>query len=279
MLDGIKSYFNRIDEEDRFGLKITGGIHLLILMIAILYRFSLDVDLRPAYIEVTLGEFQAGAVAEYAEVQPEQVATRPDPPVTEPEQPEPDIPDPVEEPRQTEEDPARPVEQPEQTEDFEADAIETPVTEEIDPEVTDTEEAEEQVVSPLMAIAAQQVQEGEQESGDEEGTEGQPDVEQGTGQEEERSAPYDLRWEGELNRSPMIQPMPENTVNVEANIRVRFEVQPDGRVGNIIPQIRTNPELEREVMQTLKGWRFSRLPSGVPQESQWGVITFRFVLE
>jgi hypothetical protein len=94
-----------------------------------------------------------------------------------------------------------------------------------------------------------------------------------------RSAPYDLQWEGELDRTPMVQPLPSNQTNQEAVITIRFEVKPDGSIGRIIPLRQMNPELEREVMRTLHSWRFSRLPSGVPQEPQWGMITFRFVLE
>jgi TonB family protein len=77
----------------------------------------------------------------------------------------------------------------------------------------------------------------------------------------------------------MVQPLPSNQTNEEAVISVRFEVHPDGSLGRIIPLRKMNPELEREVMRTLRSWRFSRLPSGVPQEPQWGIITFRFVLD
>ncbi|NBB77455.1 MAG: TonB family protein, partial [Bacteroidetes bacterium] len=116
-------------------------------------------------------------------------------------------------------------------------------------------------------------------SGVEEGTTGDTNVEEGTGNDEDRSAPYELQWEGDLERSPMVQPMPANQTNEEATITVRFEVNPDGSLGRVVPLRKMNPELEREVMRTLRSWRFSRLPSGVPQESQWGRITFRFVLE
>jgi TonB family protein len=77
----------------------------------------------------------------------------------------------------------------------------------------------------------------------------------------------------------MVQPLPENTTDHEATITIRFEVKPDGSIGRIIPLKKMNPELEREVMHTLRSWRFSRLPSGIPQQSQWGTITFRFVLD
>jgi len=93
------------------------------------------------------------------------------------------------------------------------------------------------------------------------------------------SSPYDLRWEGDFDRSPMVQPLPENVSDVEAVITVRFEVFPDGSIGRIIPLRQMNTELGREVMQTLRSWRFSSLPSGVPQEPQWGTITFRFVYD
>jgi TonB family protein len=66
---------------------------------------------------------------------------------------------------------------------------------------------------------------------------------------------------------------------VEAEITIRFQVKPAGTVGKMIPLKRMNPELEREILKTLRTWRFSRLPQTVPQTVQWGTITFRFVLE
>jgi TonB family protein len=97
--------------------------------------------------------------------------------------------------------------------------------------------------------------------------------------EKEVSTPYELRWEGDIERNPMVLPLPDNVTDSEATITIRFEVKPDGSIGRIIPLKQMNPELEREVMSTLRSWRFSRLPSGIPQQSQWGTITFQFVLE
>lgn len=277
MLDWFK---NKIDKEDRFGLSITGAIHLLILIIALLYTVSFDIDNRPAYIEVTLGEFRSGTVAEQAEVQREQVATRPNPAETEPDDPDPDVTQPVEEPQPQEDETARPVDLPDEVEEIESDeVVETPDTDVIDPEVIETvEEIVEEEVPP-QTVEDEQVQEGVTESGDERGTRGDVDVDQGTGNDPDRSAPYDLQWEGDLDRNPMVQPLPSNTTNEEAVITIRFEVHPDGSLGRVIPLRKMNPELEREVMRTLRSWRFSRLPSGVPQEPQWGTITFRFVLD
>jgi outer membrane biosynthesis protein TonB len=279
MLDNIKYWLkNQVKDENRFGAMVTGLLHLLLLIIALLYHIHMDVDTRPAYIEVTLGEFQTGTVAEYAEQQPEEVATRPDPAEVEPEEPDPEVPEPEEVPEQVTEETAKPVDLTEQVEEIDAEVIETPDTDQINPEVVQQQQQEE-VIAPPRTEEDEQIQEGEEISGTETGSEGEINVEQGTGNDAELSSPYSLQWEGDLDRSPMVQPLPENTEDVEAVITVRFEVFPDGSIGRIIPLIKMNPELERQVMSTLRSWRFSRLPSGVPQEPQWGNITFRFVMD
>lgn len=276
MLNWLKSH---IGNENRFGLAVSGVLHLILLIIALLYHIQMNMDNRPAYFEVTLGEYQTGTVAEYAEEQPEDVATRPDPAEVEPDEPEPDVPEPEETPVEEPEETANPVDLSEQLEDIDAEVLETPDTDEIDPEALPEQQQLEEVVAPPRTQQDEQTREGEDVSGDELGTDGELDVEQGTGTDSDRSSPYDLRWEGDLDRSPMVQPLPENTEDVEAVITVRFEVFPDGSIGRIIPLRKMNPELEREVMQTLRSWRFSRLPSGVPQDAQWGTITFRFVFD
>ncbi|MCC5942857.1 MAG: TonB family protein [Balneolaceae bacterium] len=278
MREWFKKYIS--DDEDRFGLSITAAIHLLLLIIALLYTVDFKTMDRAAFMEVTLGEFRSGTIAERAEVQREQVATRPNPSETRPDQPDPDITQPVEIPQVQVDETTKPVDLPDQTEEIiDDEVVETPDTDIIDPEVVDiTEDVREEVVPP-QTIEAEQIQEGVTESGDVRGSRGAPDVDQGIGNNPDRSAPYDLQWEGELNRNPMVQPLPDNRTNEEAVITIRFEVHPDGSLGRVIPLRKMNPELEREVMRTLRSWRFSRLPSGVPQEPQWGTITFRFVLD
>lgn len=266
-------------EEDRFALAVTGGVHAVLFVIFLLYTFSVESNVRPSFIEVEFGEFRTGTPAEYAEEQAEDVATRPNPSETEPDDPEPDEPDPVEEQQETVEEVTKPVDAPEQTEEIDAEVVETPETDKVDPqEETSTEEPNEVTVPPKTEEDEVQ-QEGAETSGDEEGNTGELNADQGTGNDQEKSAPYELNWEGDIERNPAVQPLPENTTDEEATITIRFEVRPDGTVGRIIPLKKMNPELEREVMQKLRSWRFSRLPSGVPQESQWGTITFRFVLE
>jgi TonB family protein len=276
----IQEWFNKyIKDENRFGAAVTGGIHLLLIIIALLYTIDFSVDNRSAYIEVTLGEYRSGTIAERSEVRREQVATRPNPSEIQPDRPAPEQPRPIETPQRVTEETTKPVELTKQTEEVEAEVIRTPETKVVDPNTRQTAEKVEEIVIPPKTAEAEKVQEGAETSGDVRGTQGRLNAEQGLGTDEDLSSPYNLQWEGELDRSPMIQPLPENTANTEATITVRFEVSPDGSVRRIIPVTKMNPELEREVMSTLRSWRFSRLPAGAPQESQWGIITFRFVFD
>ena len=269
----------KFTEDDRFALKVTFGVNVVLLIISLLYTFDMNNNVRPSYIEVEFGEFKTGQLAEYSEVQNEEVAQRPDPSQVEPEDPVEEIPEPEVTPQTTTEEDTKPVDLPDQVEEVEAEEVKTPETEKIDPTQQETEPQEEEVEVPPVAQENETVTEGAEESGDEEGARGDMNSDQGIGNDEEKSSPYELNWDGDIDRAAMVQPLPENSANTEAVITVRFEVRPDGTVGRIIPLKKMNPELEREVMSTLRTWRFSSLPSGVPQQAQWGTITFRFVFD
>lgn len=264
---------------DRFALRVTLGVNAVLLIISLLYTFDMNSNVRPSYIEVEFGEYQTGQLAEYSEVQNEEVAQRPNPSETEPEEPVEEVPEPEDTPQQETQEETKPVDLADQLEEIDAEEVNTPETEEIDPTQEDTEPQEEEVEIPPIAQENETVTEGAEESGDEDGARGEINSDQGIGNDEDKTSPYELKWEGDLDRAPMVQPLPENTSNSEAVISVRFEVRPDGTVGRIIPLRKMNPELEREVMSTLKNWRFSRLPGGAPQQTQWGTITFRFVFD
>ncbi|UCG91948.1 MAG: energy transducer TonB [candidate division WOR-3 bacterium] len=62
-------------------------------------------------------------------------------------------------------------------------------------------------------------------------------------------------------------------------VRIRIWVEPSGMVreGTLIEVSSGYPDLDQEVIKALKVWRFAPLPSNVVQETQWGIITFRFV--
>ena len=95
----------------------------------------------------------------------------------------------------------------------------------------------------------------------------------------DNSNQYEIKWEGDIERLPLAQPLPTNITNSNAVTTVRFEVRPNGTVGLIIPLRKMNAELETEILRTLRSWRFNRLPNGVPQQPQWGTITFRFITD
>jgi len=278
MLDWFKK--NIYDDEERFGITITGVLHLILIIIALLYTVHFNTMDRSAFMEITLGEFRSGTIAQRADVQREQVATRPNPSPAQPVNPDPTITQPVETPQRPVEETTKPVDLPDEVEQIiDNEVVVTPETDIINPNVVERTEDVIEEVTPPRTQQAERVQEGVAESGDVRGARGEPNVDQGPGHDPVRAAPYDLQWEGELNRNPMVQPLPSNRTNEEAVITIRFEVHPDGSLGRVIPLRKMNPELEREVMRTLRSWRFSRLPSGVPQEPQWGTITFRFVLD
>lgn len=272
------SMWRKLTREERFGLSVTAVLHVLVALLAWLMVSEPKAQHRSAFIEITLGEFQDGTMAEFSRVEQPTPQTRPDPVETIAEEPSPD---PVVEPQpvpQTEE-PARDVELPEQPEPVDATPVPVPDAEEIDPSRPETTAPQTEEPSvPAPAIRAETESEGEPEAGDIRGIRGRVDADQGTGADPIRSAPFQLDWEG-IDRAPVVQPLPNNVSQTEAIIRVRFEVRPDGSVGEVIPQRRGNPELDREVIRTLRTWRFSRLPSNMPQESQFGVVTFRFILE
>ena len=269
----------KFTEDDRFALKVTLGVNAILLIFSLIYTFDMNANVRPSYIEVEFGEFRTGQLAEYSEVQNEEVAQRPNPSEVEPDEPVEEVTEPEVTPQTTTEEDTKPVDLPDQVEDVVEEEVRTPDTDKIDPTQQETEPQEEEVEVPPVAQENEDITEGADESGDVDGAIGDMQSDQGIGNDEEKSSPYELSWEGEIDRSPMVQPLPENSTNSEAVISVRFEVRPDGTVGRIIPLRKMNPELEREVMSTLRSWRFSRLPGGVPQQTQWGTLTFRFVVQ
>ncbi len=266
----------KLSKEERFGLVFTSIVNILIILLAI-FIYTGDPNLeRTALIEITLGEFRDGTTAQFNETRNQEVATRRNPSnVTNPEPV--DQQQPVN-PQEQREQPAKEVELPEQVEEVQEEIVTTPETDKIDPTKTTDKVSEETVRVEQRAQRDETEREGAETSGDVRGVRGRVDADQGTGIDPVRSAPYQLEWEGNIQRSPLVQPMPNYVAEVEAVITVRFEVRPNGTVGQIQPLRRSNPELEAEIMRTLRSWRFSPLPSSAPQEVQRGVITFRFVL-
>jgi len=62
-------------------------------------------------------------------------------------------------------------------------------------------------------------------------------------------------------------------------VKIRVWVEPNGKVreGALVEISSGYPDLDQAVINALRVWKFAPLPAGVVQETQWGIITFKFV--
>lgn len=268
---------SKFTKDDSVALTVTLSVSIVMVLFSLWYTLDMNQNFRPSFIEVEFGEFRTGTLAEFSEVKEEEVAKRPNPSEVKTEEPVEETPIPEEKPTNPTEEITKPVDLPDEVEEVKEEKVETPKTDVVDPTKETAEDVKEEIEIPPQAKEDLEVSDGAKESGDVKGNTGETNADAGTGVDDEKSAPYELKWEGNIERDPMVQPLPENTANTEGVISVRFQVKPDGSVGLIIPLKKMNPELEKEVQRTLRSWKFSKLPSGVPQQAQWGTITFRFV--
>lgn len=247
---------------DWTGITASIILHALLVVLLSFLSTSEPEPVQMGFVEVEFGAFAEGR----------QVRTAPEQPQPEPETEEEVEEEQEEQPPQAPPEESKPVELPDQVEEVQdPETVEAPDTETIAPENADQEEElepdpepqpEQRVVRPLGSGALSD--EDSEDTGDE-----------GPGTDEERAAPFQI--EG-LNRSPVTTPAPAYTEQVNALIRVRITVDPQGRIVQRVPLIKGNPALEQAVMDALQSWRFNPLPPDAPQENQTGVITFRFRL-
>ena len=66
--------------------------------------------------------------------------------------------------------------------------------------------------------------------------------------------------------------------NVEAQVRIKTVVLPDGTVRSVQPAQKGDNVLENAAMREVKFWRFEPLPAGVPQVEQTCIVSFLFKL-
>lgn len=271
--------FSSVNHEDRWAFLISVGVHALLVLFAVFYTMQANENKRRAYIEVTLGQFSSGTAAEFSREKNEEVATRPEPVEAEQTEQQAEQAEAPEPQQSATDETSKQVNLPEQQEEVDEQEVKTPDTEKVDPNKQKADQQQEQQQVTTTIQEDEDITEGEKTSGDKRGTTGNVNVDQGSGQDPTKAAPYELNWEGDFEREPMVRPLPDYNAQVEAEIRVRFQVKPNGTVGQVIPLKKMNPELEKEIYRTLRSWRFDRLPSGMPQQAQWGTITFRFVLD
>jgi protein TonB len=237
-------------QRDWIGLGASLLLHLGIGVLAAYLTASRPPPQQLGYVEVEFGEFSPGQPVDATQTVEEAAA-----PEAQEETPEPET-----EPEESAQEP--------QTEQVELPEEEQSADETIPPEEDEAEPPETEP-QPERDQAADE-QEPSEEPGDNEA--GDP----GEGASEQASAPYNI--EG-LDRNPEFAPLPAYTEQVNARIRVRITVNPEGRIVRRIPLIKGNPKLEAAVMDALQRWRFNALPPGAPQENQTGTITFTFRLQ
>lgn len=251
----------RFTEADRTGMAVSLVVHAAVLLL-LWFMTPAPIEKQPiGFLEVEFGPISEGRPVQQAPERPvPQEADDPEPEEVE------------ETPPAAPPEEAKPVDLPEQTDEIASeDVVENVETDVIAPEKATTQEEvvdedpqpEREIVRPLGSGAI--ADDSADASGD-----------AGTGSDEQVSAPFQI--EG-LNRSPVATPLPAYAEQVNALIRVRITVNPQGRIIERIPLIKGNPTLEQSVMDALLRWQFNPLPPNAPQENQTGVISFRFRLQ
>ncbi len=247
--------------DDWYGMGTSLLLHLLLLLAFGILSLGVSEPEPLGYIEVDFGPVAQGRQVQRAVEDQPATQEEPDP------EPEPEVEEEVAPPEE-----AKPVELPDPPEEIiDEEQVQTPETETIAPveqnnpaEVVEPEpQPETQPVKPLGG-------------GTTDGDTGEPEGDPGPAEDEQKTAPFQI--EG-LNRSTVFAPLPGFAELVNADIKVRITVNPQGRVVRIFPIQKGNPALERAVRAALEKWRFNALPSNAPQVTQTGIVSFRFRVE
>jgi protein TonB len=237
-------------QRDWIGLGASLLLHAGLALLAASLTASSPQPKKLGYVEVEFGEFSPGQPTDATDKKQKEAAPKK----------QEETPEPEEKPEESAEEP--------KTEQVDLPKEEQQPEEKIPPTEEEAEPPESQPEQEEPTISDKQ--KPSEEPG--ENQEGDP----GEGASEQASAPYNI--EG-LDRDPEFAPLPAYTEQVNARIRVRITVNPEGRIVKRIPLIKGNPKLEAAVMDALQRWRFNPLPPGAPQESQTGTITFTFRLQ
>jgi TonB family protein len=97
----------------------------------------------------------------------------------------------------------------------------------------------------------------------------------------DRDISYALEWVGDITRRKVGGDLPEypSGANVEAVIRLRATVFPDGNIKSVRPVQRGNPRMEDAALSSVRYWKFEPLARNQPQVEQDCFITFHFTLQ
>ena len=251
-------------KDDMYGLGASLVLHLLLLFAFGLMSMA-AVEPEPlGFIEVDFGPFAEGRPVQSAAEDRPEVDAEPEPEPVE-EEPQEEVAPPVE---------AKPVELPDQPEEIiDEEHVQTPEAETISP-TRQNEPAEVNEPDPKPEVKPAETKPLGGATG---GTTGDTVGTPGPGEDEQKTAPFDIT--GLESRSLVAKTIPAYTDKVSATIRMRITVDPSGRIVQIFPVQKGTPALDRAVQNALRRWRFNALPTNAPRINQIGIVTFRFLIE
>ncbi len=90
------------------------------------------------------------------------------------------------------------------------------------------------------------------------------------------SSQIGIEWAGPPRRFLHQPPIPKYSSKTEGEVRLKFWVDPAGKVSNVLVMQKLDTNLEQLSMQYMKKWLFEPLRPDVEQTLQWGTITIRF---
>jgi len=248
-------------KNDWYGLSISLAVHLLLIVVFSVMTMAATDPQPIGFIEVDLGTMAEGRSVKRAVKPTPAKEKQPEKPVEE-EKPAPAP------PKET-----RPVDLPDQPNNVvDEEKLPNPEEEAIAPDKKERPDDVKKQEEPEPKPEAIKPLGG----GDTEGSGSEGTGAEGEGVDKTKASPFQI--EG-LNRVPVNTTLPVYAAQVNAIIKVRITVDPQGRVVRRIPLIKGNPALEQAVMDALQRWRFNALPPNAPQENQTGTISFRFQLE
>ena len=243
-------------KSERNGILGSVVIHALLFVAFFYIEATPEPVDQLGYIQVEFGEFSEGRPVKSV---PESIP-EPTPPPEEPEL--------EETPEEIEPLDSKPVDLPDAEPITDEPEIESPdtETEAIVPEEPEEEPAEEDQLERPAEVKPLGSGVTDSNSGAESGDDG-------TGQDAESASPFFI--EG-LERVLVARSLPPNSVGVNADIRVRISVGPDGKVKKSVLVQKGHPQLDLQTLIAVRKWTFNELPPNAPQELQEGVVTFKF---
>jgi TonB family protein len=87
-----------------------------------------------------------------------------------------------------------------------------------------------------------------------------------------------IEWKGAPRKTLFQPPLPKISSKVAGDVQIKFWVNRNGRVTQMIPVRKLDAELESIALGYIKKWRFEPLPRG-KDYLQWGIITLKIRLK